>query len=42
LLKGKEIKKLSIENEPHEATILTNPSRVVVTNYGTAEAVGKV
>jgi YVTN family beta-propeller protein len=41
LLKGKEIKKLSIEIEPHEATILTNPSRVVVTNYGTAEAVGK-
>jgi YVTN family beta-propeller protein len=41
LLKGKEIKELSIEVEPHEATTLTNPNRVVVTNYGTADAAGK-
>jgi YVTN family beta-propeller protein len=41
LLEGKQIKELSIEIEPHEATTLTNPNRVIVTNYGTAEDAGK-
>jgi YVTN family beta-propeller protein len=41
LLKGKQIKELSIDVEPHEATTLTNPNRVVVTNYGTTDAAGK-
>jgi YVTN family beta-propeller protein len=41
LFKGKEIKELSIDTEPHEATSLTNPNRVIVTNYGTRNIGGK-
>lgn len=37
LFKGKQIKELPMEIEPHEATALTNPSRVIVTNYGTPD-----
>ena len=41
LFEGKQIKELPIEIEPHEATTLTNPNRVIVTNYGTPAAGGK-
>lgn len=41
LEKGEEIKELSIAIEPHEATVVTNPNSIVVTNYGTIEAKGK-
>lgn len=40
LFEGKQIKELPIEIEPHEATMLTNPNRVIVTNYGTPEVGG--
>ena len=41
LLKGEQIKELPMEIEPHEATALTNPNRVIVTNYGTPDVGGK-
>ena len=41
LFKGKLIKELPFKIEPHEATALTNPNRVVITNYGTTNAEGK-
>jgi YVTN family beta-propeller protein len=41
LFEGKQIKELSMEIEPHEATIVTNPNRVIVTNYGTPDKEGK-
>lgn len=41
LFEGKQIKELSIEIEPHEATIVTNPNRIIVTNYGTPNVAGK-
>ncbi|SDX07555.1 40-residue YVTN family beta-propeller repeat-containing protein [Lutibacter oricola] len=41
LLKGKKIKDLATEIEPHEATIVTNPNRVIVTNYGASNNPGK-
>ncbi|OOV25819.1 hypothetical protein BXU11_14205 [Flavobacterium sp. LM5] len=41
LEKGEEIKELPIAIEPHEATALTNPNRIVVTNYGAIDAKGK-
>ena len=41
LFEGKQIKELPIEIEPHEASALTNPNRVIVTNYGTPDFEGK-
>jgi YVTN family beta-propeller protein len=41
LLEGKQIKELPIGIEPHEATTLINPNRVIVTNYGTPDVGGK-
>lgn len=41
LFEGKQIKELFVEIEPHEATTLTNPKRVIVTNYGTPDIEGK-
>lgn len=41
LFKGKQIKELPIQIEPHEATTLTNLKKVVVTNYGTPKVGGK-
>jgi len=41
LFEGRQIKELALPEEPHEATTLTNPGRVVVTNYGSAAAKGK-
>ncbi len=41
LFEGEQIKELPIEIEPHEATTLTNPNRVIVTNYGTPDVGGK-
>lgn len=41
LKQGKEITEIPIEIEPHEPTTLTNQSKVVVTNYGTLEVLGK-
>ncbi|MDP5093344.1 MAG: hypothetical protein NWQ17_08530 [Polaribacter sp.] len=41
LLKGEQIKELPMEIEPHEATAITNPNRVIVTNYGTPDVGGK-
>lgn len=37
LFEGEELKELSIDVEPHEAALVKNPKRVVVTNYGTHE-----
>lgn len=37
---GTQIKELPFEIEPHEATTLSNPNRVVVTNYGSPEVGG--
>lgn len=39
--KGETVKELSLEIEPHEATTLANPNRVIITNYGQANAAGK-
>lgn len=41
LFDGKQIKELSLDIEPHEATLVTNPDRIVVTNYGSPDAAGK-
>ena len=41
LFEGDQITELPIEIEPHEATIVTNPNRVIVTNYGTPDVAGK-
>ena len=41
LFEGKQIKELSIELEPHEATIVSNPDRIIVTNYGSPDTAGK-
>ncbi|MFT6128270.1 MAG: YVTN family beta-propeller protein [Flavobacteriaceae bacterium] len=41
LFKGKQIKELPIEIAPHEATIVTNPDRIIVTNYGSSDIAGK-
>jgi YVTN family beta-propeller protein len=41
LLEGEQIKELSVPEEPHEATVLNNPNRVVVTNYGAPDSAGK-
>lgn len=41
LLKGQEIKELPVEIEPHEATIVANPNRVVITDYGAPNVPGK-
>jgi YVTN family beta-propeller protein len=41
LFEGKQIKELPMEIEPHEATTLTNPNRVIVTNYGSLDVGGK-
>jgi YVTN family beta-propeller protein len=40
LFDGKKTKELFIEIEPHEATTLTNPNRVIITNYGRPDAGG--
>jgi YVTN family beta-propeller protein len=41
LLQGKEISEIPIEVEPHEPITLSNQNKVVVTNYGTPEVLGK-
>ena len=41
LYQGKEITEIPIEVEPHDPTTLTDQSKVVVTNYGTPEVLGK-
>jgi len=41
LYEGDEIKEISLEIEAHEATVLSNPSRIVVTNYGSPKKEGK-
>jgi YVTN family beta-propeller protein len=41
LSEGKLIKELAMDTEPHEATALTNPNRIVVTNYGKTDTEGK-
>jgi YVTN family beta-propeller protein len=41
LFAGKELTEIPIAIEPNEATALTNSNRVVVTNYGSASAVGR-
>ena len=41
LSEGKQLKELSLEEEPHEATVVTNPTRLAVTNYGSPENAGK-
>jgi YVTN family beta-propeller protein len=41
LFQGKEIAALPIDVVPHEAISLTNQNRIVVTNYGTPNVIGK-
>jgi len=41
LYQGKELAEFPIEIEPHEATTLAGQNRVVVTNYGATNVVGK-
>ena len=41
LYQGKEIAEIPIDVEPHDPTTLTNQNRVVVTNYGTPNILGK-
>lgn len=41
LFEGKQIKELSIDTEPHQATVILNPNRIIVTNYGTPDIPGK-
>lgn len=41
LAQGKEITEIPIDEEPHETTTLNDKSKVVVTNYGTLEVLGK-
>lgn len=41
LFEGELIKDIPIEQEPHEATVLNNPNRVIITNYGSPEVEGK-
>lgn len=41
LLEGEQIKEIAIEEEPHEATVLENSKKVVVTNYGSPDVDGK-
>lgn len=41
LEKGEELKELPIAIEPHEATAVINPNRIVVTNYGAIDVKGK-
>ena len=41
LYQGKEITEIPIEVEPHDPTTVTDQSKVVVTNYGTPEVLGK-
>jgi YVTN family beta-propeller protein len=41
LFKGKELAEFPVEVEPHEATTLDNHNRVVVTNYGAPNVIGK-
>jgi len=41
LEKGEELNELPIAIEPHEATAVINPNRIVVTNYGAIDVKGK-
>lgn len=41
LFEGNQIKELAIEIEPHDATIVTNTDRIIVTNYGSPDIAGK-
>jgi YVTN family beta-propeller protein len=41
LYQGKEIAEIPIEVEPHDPTTIANQSKVVVTNYGTPDVLGK-
>jgi len=41
LCQGKELSEIPIDVEPHDPTTLTNQNKVVVTNYGTSEVLGK-
>ncbi len=40
LFKGIEITEIAMDQEPHEATVLANPDRVVVTDYGNQDVAG--
>lgn len=41
LFEGTEVKELQLEIEPHEATVVSNPNRIVVTNYGSPDSAAK-
>lgn len=41
LFQGKELIEFPMSVEPHEATTLTSQSKVIVTNYGTPDEIGK-
>lgn len=40
LFAGKQLAEIATELEPHEATVVQNPTRVVITNYGSVAAAG--
>lgn len=41
LFEGTEVKELQLAIEPHEATLVSNPNRIVVTNYGSPDDAAK-
>lgn len=41
LFEGTEVKELQLAIEPHEATLVSNPNRIVVTNYGAPDDAAK-
>lgn len=41
LFKGQQLEEILLDQEPHEAAIVNNPNRLVVTNYGTVDKAGK-
>ena len=41
LFEGTVVKELQLAIEPHEATLVSNPNRIVVTNYGSPDDAAK-
>ena len=41
LFEGTKVKEIKLDIEPHEATVVSNPNRIVVTNYGSPDSAAK-
>ena len=41
MFEGIEVKEINLDIEPHEATVVSNPNRIVVTNYGSPDSAAK-